>query len=412
MADNDSSTEYSIDNSVFEKAVKEIFSLKRFTLDMLSSGACNSLLNSIYSVFKQALNTSLTQNVPLELSSALEQNVFFFSGFKTYRELSEVSALLKDESGTFKSFEKFKLDTSKVGKIYNENYMRAEYNFAVQSCQMAVKWHEYSKDADTYNLQYRTANDGKVRPAHQALNGTTLPLSDKFWNDYYPPLDWNCRCTVVQVRKNKYPLSDSNKAIKQGELATDTPKKKMFRFNAGKELKIFPSKHPYLPKDCGDCDVRKRINLYTKRDKGLPQCQSCQLFQKICLDQSEKKVKAWSKNNIDEQNGNIIKSNNLKSGSINIRRGSINDTLSHTANLDIHNALFDIENKVTQFKWHGWAPTKPNKHKDTAYFNYYEIVINGRTYYANVKVLKKDGKEVLYCIRDNIGIVNTGQTPI
>ena len=108
-----------------------------------------------------------------------------------------------------------------------------------------------------------------------------------------------------------------------------------------------------------------------------------------------------------------IESNSqLKSGSINIRRGSINDTLSHTANLDIHNALFDIENKVTQFKWHGWAPTKPNKHKDTAYFNYYEIVINGRTYYANVKVLKKDGKEVLYCIRDNIGIANTGQTPI
>lgn len=106
--------------------------------------------------------------------------------------------------------------------------MRAEYNFAVQSCQMAVRWHEFSKDDDDYNLQYRTANDGKVRPAHQVLNGVTLSFSDKFWNDYYPPLDWNCRCTVVQVRKNKYPLSNSNKAIKQGELATDTPQKRIF----------------------------------------------------------------------------------------------------------------------------------------------------------------------------------------
>lgn len=412
MADNDSSTEYSIDNSVFEKAVKEIFSLKRFTPDMLSFGACNSLLNSIYSVFKQALNTSLTQNVPLELSSALEQNVFFFSGFKTYRELSEVSALLKDESGTFKSFEKFKLDTSKVGKIYNENYMRAEYNFAVQSCQMAVKWHEYSKDADTYNLQYRTANDGKVRPAHQALNGTTLPLSDKFWNDYYPPLDWNCRCTVVQVRKNKYPLSDSNKAIKQGELATDTPKKKMFRFNAGKELKIFPSKHPYLPKGCGDCPQRKRVQLATRPDPALPQCKTCSILLKTCLKQSEKTVKAWSKKNIDEQNGLKINGNNFESGNITIKRGSIKDTLSHTANMDVRNALFDIKNKVSSFRYIGWANTVQGKHHDTAYFNYYKIVINGRTYYANVKVLKNTKEEVLYCIRTNVRQLNTGTPPI
>ena len=412
MADNDSSTEYSIDNSVFEKAVKEIFSLKRFTPDMLSSGACNSLLNSIYSVFKQALNTSLTQNVPLELSSALEQNVFFFSGFKTYRELSEVSALLKDESGTFKSFEKFKLDASKVGKIYNENYMRAEYNFAVQSCQMAVKWHEYSKDADTYNLQYRTANDGKVRPVHQALNGITLSFSDKFWNNYYPPLDWNCRCTVVQVRKNKYPLSDSNKAIKQGELATDTPKKKIFRFNAGKELKIFPSKHPYLPKGCGECSQRKRVQLTTRPDPALPQCKTCTILLKNCLKQSEKTVKAWSKNNIDEHKGLTIKGNNFEGGSIIIKRGSINSTLGHTANMDVRNALFDIQNKVKDFKYVGWAKTKSNKHLDTDFFTYYKIDINGRTYYANVKVLLNSHQEVLYCIRDRIGKVDTSPAPI
>lgn len=195
--------------------------------------------------------------------------------------MQEVSSLLKDENGGFKSFDKFKLDASKVGKIYNENYLQAEYNFAVQSCQMAVKWHEYSQDGDNYNLQYRTANDGKVRPAHQALNGVTLPFSDKFWNNYYPPLDWNCRCTVVQVRKSKYPVSDSKKAIKQGELATDTPKKKMFRFNAGKEMKIFPSKHPYLPKGCGDCQFKKKRGLaYSPTSDKCKICDTIELISK------------------------------------------------------------------------------------------------------------------------------------
>lgn len=378
---------------------------------MLSFGGCNSLLNAVYSVFKQALNTNLSQEVPLELSSALDQNVFFFSGFKTYKELQEVSSLLKNYSGTFKSFDKFKLEASKIGKIYNENYLRAEYNFAVQSCQMAVKWNEYAKDGDNYYLQYRTANDGKVRPAHQALNKTTLPFSDKFWNNYYPPLDWNCRCTVVQVRKNKYPLSDSDKAVKQGELATDTPKKKIFRFNAGKEMKIFPSKHPYLPKGCGECDVRKRINLVTKKDPALPQCRTCRYLLKECLKQTEKNITEWKKKHIDEKNGLSIKSNNLATGEILITRGSVRNTMGHTANLNIHNSLFDIENKATQFKYIGWASVKPPKHPDTAYFNYYEIVIQDKTYYANVKVLKIDHKEVLYCIRDNIGTVNTIPPP-
>ncbi|MBQ9254999.1 MAG: minor capsid protein [Bacteroidales bacterium] len=263
---------------------------------MLSVGGCNSLLNAVYSVFKQALNTNLSQDVPLELSSALDQNVFFFSGFKTFRELQEVSSLLKDSSGTFKSFDMFKLEASKVGKIYNENYLRAEYNFAVQSCQMAVKWNEYAKDGDNYYLQYRTANDGKVRPAHQALNKTTLPFSDKFWNNYYPPLDWNCRCTVVQVRKNKYPLSDSDKAIKQGELATDTPKKKMFRFNAGKEMKIFPSKHPYLPKGCGECEFKKQRHL--AYNPASPQCQVCNTLESLIQTEQKRKLTTEEKRQI------------------------------------------------------------------------------------------------------------------
>lgn len=94
-------------------------------------------------------------------------------------------------------------------------------------------------------MQYRTANDDKVREEHAALHGTTLPVDDPFWDKYFPPLGWNCRCTAVQVRKDKYPVSDSTTAIQAGERATNSPKKQIFRFNPGKEGKIFPPKHPY-----------------------------------------------------------------------------------------------------------------------------------------------------------------------
>jgi hypothetical protein len=95
------------------------------------------------------------------------------------------------------------------------------------------------------NLQYRTAGDSHVREEHALLHGTTLPVDDPFWDKYFPPLGWNCRCTAVQVRKDKYPVSDSTTALQAGERATESKKQQIFRFNPGKEGKVFPPKHPY-----------------------------------------------------------------------------------------------------------------------------------------------------------------------
>ena len=152
-----------------------------------------------------------------------------------------------------------------IDEAYNHNYLRAEYNFATNSTLSAVRWQNYAKDGDRYNLQYRTALDERVREEHQMLEGITLPPSDKFWDKYYPPNGWNCRCTVVQVLKDKYPTSNSDQACASGERATTqigkdgSNKAAIFRFNPGKSMKVFPPKHPYLPKypDCANCIYHK-----------------------------------------------------------------------------------------------------------------------------------------------------------
>ena len=88
---------------------------------------------------------------------------------KTFHELNEAFPSLLDENGNRKPFERFLNDVRKIDKTYNHNYLRAEYNFVHNSAQMAAKWEEFSQYGDRYNLQYRTANDGKVRPEHAAL---------------------------------------------------------------------------------------------------------------------------------------------------------------------------------------------------------------------------------------------------
>ena len=250
---------------------------------MLADPDVKDAINETCRILTEAVDSAFSREVPRELIDHLHNDTFLFSGFKTYHEAREISALLLDnETGTFKSFEKFLDEVREINSRYNSNYLQAEYNFAVQSTQMAVKWHDFQHDGDRYLLQYRTANDGLVRPEHQALHNTTLPIDDPFWDSYTPPLGWNCRCTVVQVNRGKYPVSDSAAAIRAGEAATAKPKQQIFRFNPGKTERVFPPRHPYLPKGCGDCQFRTERHLGYKPDN--PLCQACDILAKCMND--------------------------------------------------------------------------------------------------------------------------------
>lgn len=47
--------------------------------------------------------------------------------------------------------------------------------------------------------EYLSMGDGKVRDSHEALDGLILRSDDPFWQDHYPPWEWNCRCQVIPV---------------------------------------------------------------------------------------------------------------------------------------------------------------------------------------------------------------------
>lgn len=44
---------------------------------------------------------------------------------------------------------------------------------------------------------YHDVGDDRVRATHHALNGLTLPANHTFWNDHFPPWDFNDRCSVT-----------------------------------------------------------------------------------------------------------------------------------------------------------------------------------------------------------------------
>lgn len=245
LADNPDNPDWDFDYKVYADAALWIHDRGGFKASMLKEQPALKVLEETMRVLGNGFNGSITHDVPDTLLAALNNNAFIFSGFKTYHSLNELGLKLTDEKGQIKPFNTFLADVQQVNAKYNQNYLYAEYNHAVHASQMAVKWHDFEEDEDRYNLQYRTAGDEKVRQEHAVLDGTTLPPSDPFWEQYLPPNGWNCRCNVVQVLKKKYPVSDSTQAISNGDFATSEPKQQIFRFNAGKTLELFPPKHPY-----------------------------------------------------------------------------------------------------------------------------------------------------------------------
>lgn len=238
--------------AAWNTAIKHIHNKGGFTDEMMVEQPVMGVIRETSRILNNATaRGTLNYEVPQEMTDMLTQNVFKFSGFKSYHELAHASTLLRDERGDIKPFSLFKNEVLNVHQTYNVNYLRTEYNFALSAAQAAGQWAEIAADGDEYNLQYRTAHDERVRYSHAAINDTTLPPSDPFWAQYYPPNGWNCRCKAVRVRKSKYQVSDSKESIDRGERATTQigkngmNKAAMFRFNPGVSQTIFPDKHPY-----------------------------------------------------------------------------------------------------------------------------------------------------------------------
>lgn len=224
----------------------------------------DNLIEVTNNIFQQAVKKGIKDNaIPSKMRQALDEDVFVFSALKTHAQLFEVSRMLTDKNGYLKSFDKFSKDVDSVVKNYNQNYLQAEYNFATTTAQQAANWAKIEENEDQYYLQYRTARDDRVRYSHEELDGITLPPSDSFWDEFYPPNGWNCRCLAVEVRKDKYKKSNAKAAIKKGRIGTTKIGKNgknklaIFRFNPGKQKVIFPPNHPYQKLSGAETAIQK-----------------------------------------------------------------------------------------------------------------------------------------------------------
>jgi SPP1 gp7 family putative phage head morphogenesis protein len=195
--------------------------------------------------------------------NTLRNNVFTFSGAKTWQEINLMSSFLLDESGNPRSFKQYKDFARQTFDTFNVNYLRTEINHAKGSAQMADKWKQFDEEADLFPfLRYVTAGDERVRGSHKALNGVIKPVNSPFWEENAPLNGWNCRCDLKQVEEAvETPDAEIKKRIDKETDGKGLQTPDYMKNNPGRV--IFGKEHPYFK-------VPRAFNKDKANNFGLP----------------------------------------------------------------------------------------------------------------------------------------------
>jgi len=108
-----------------------------------------------------------------------------------------------DSQGNIKKVEMGSL--SRLKTIYQVNmqtsYMTGRYKIQLDNADNRPYW------------QYVAVMDKRTRPEHAELNERTFRYDDPFWDSFYPPNGWRCRCRVRALSKDDLngPIADSSK---------------------------------------------------------------------------------------------------------------------------------------------------------------------------------------------------------
>lgn len=137
-----------------------------------------------------------------KLSDEAKSRAFAVSGMAKGDELETMfNALQKAVEGKT-TFSDFKKDCAAIMERRGWSTWRMENIFRtnVQNAYMAGRWKQVSRTSKMRPYgKYSAVRDSRTRPTHAALDGKVYPLDHPFWNTWWPPNGFKCRCDVITL---------------------------------------------------------------------------------------------------------------------------------------------------------------------------------------------------------------------
>lgn len=193
------------------------------------------LIEAIHKGYGSKLSAFDVDTPDYTMLKNLQDNAYSFSVAKNYQEIKELTGLLVDGERV-RSFSEFTQEVIKLHGLYYKSHLQVEYDTAIAGADSARRWTEFQAGKEAMpNTTYTTVGDDRVRPAHKALNGMTVPIDSDYLDIYWTPNGFGCRCIWKQTSTAVTPKSK----LVHPEIEP------MFRTNLAKNGLVFPAGHPY-----------------------------------------------------------------------------------------------------------------------------------------------------------------------
>ncbi|MGE4297536.1 MAG: DUF935 family protein [Desulfovibrionaceae bacterium] len=143
--------------------------------------------------------TAVTTDEFAALDRQARARAFTVAGMARRDQVEAVQSSLTKALAGGRGFEGWRKDNAALLAETGLPRWRLETIFRtnVQSAYMAGRYAQMQRVAKTRPYwRYVAVGDRRTRPEHLALHGLVYPADHSFWDSYYPPNGFRCRCTV------------------------------------------------------------------------------------------------------------------------------------------------------------------------------------------------------------------------
>lgn len=197
-----------------EKAIA-YFTAKGFTISFDWHEVWQSANARAFTVAK-VMRMDILQDIRDGLQAALDNGTTFREFQKNLEPTLKAKGwwgrkeVLDDRTGEIRE--------AQLGSPYR---LRTIFDQNIQTAYNAGRWQTQMENVESAPyLEYVAVMDARTRPAHAALNGSVFKATDPFWDSFYPPNGWRCRCRVRQLDGGMLAERDLKVNSSAGKLST------------------------------------------------------------------------------------------------------------------------------------------------------------------------------------------------
>ncbi len=163
---------------------------------------------------------AMREDILQDIKEAVDKAMVEGQTFQEFKKNLEPTLKKKGWWGEHKIIDKDKnVETVQLGSLYR---LKTIFKTNIQTSYMASRYKTHKDNADNRPYwQYIAVLDQRTRREHIELHDKVFKHDDPFWDSFYPPNGWGCRCRVRALDKDNLKTKGLKAEQSKGKLSEE-----------------------------------------------------------------------------------------------------------------------------------------------------------------------------------------------